>query len=85
MPISRAQLLAELLPALTELFGLDYEGFATTWAVYHEYSYPDNAWKVGAIERWIPGKHNNMRNVHKVTEAADELEAYKKFMDMVNK
>lgn len=85
MPISRAQLLVELLPALNELFGLDYEGFSTTWAVHHEYSYADNAWKVGVIEQWVPGQHHNMRNVHKVVDATDELEAYKKFMDMVNK
>lgn len=81
MAISRAQLLAELLPALNDMFGLDYEGFATTWAVYADYDHADMTWKVGKIERWIPGKHREMRHVYKVTEAVDEVEAYKKFME----
>ena len=85
MAISRAQLLAELLPALNEMFGLDYEGFTTTWAVYADYNHADMTWKIGKVEQWIQGIHDNLPNVHKITDATDEMDAYKKFMERLNR
>lgn len=90
MAISRAQLLNELLPALNELFGVEYENNNTTWAVYADYLYEDMEWRVGKIEPWRDYKHLKKgrngntylpKGVHKVTEAKDELDAYKKFME----
>lgn len=93
MAISRAQLLVDLLPGLNELFGTDFENIDTTWAVYADYDQSDMTWKVAKIEQWWDYKHLKKgrngntylpRGVHKVIEAKDELDAYKKFMERTN-
>lgn len=93
MAISRAQLLVDLLPGLNELFGTEYENYDTTWAVYADYCYDDREWKVSKIEQWWDSKHlkkgangnKSLRaGVHKITDAKDELDAYKKFMERTN-
>lgn len=81
MAISRAELVKELLPGLNKLFGTEYEKYDTTWAVYADYSCEDMEWRVGKIEPWWRSKHaESMQRVYKVTDAVDELAAYKKFM-----
>lgn len=79
MAISRAQLLKELLPGLNELFGTEYE-HKNTWAVFAERH--NGSWKIEKIERWLPWEHGeSMRRIHKITDATDEMDAYKKFME----
>jgi hypothetical protein len=89
MASRRAQLLAELLPALNELFGMEYENNNTTWAVYADYLYEHMEWRIGKIEPWSREKHTKTRpngekvrcdGVYMVTDAVDEMAAYKKFM-----
>lgn len=80
MAISRAQLLKELLPGLNELFGTEYE-HKNTWAVFADYHHEDMTWRVGKVERWDNGRHFNSPSTHKITNATDELDAYKKFME----
>lgn len=93
MAISRAELLKDLLPGLNELFGAEYENYDTTWAVYADYHYEDMEWKVSKIEQWESYKHLKTKpngdkvlpkGVHKITDAVDELAAYKKFMERTN-
>jgi hypothetical protein len=77
MAISRAQLLAELLPALNELFGLEYE---KGWAVHHKNG------KITKVEPWDGLKHMKLKgkkrisrpNIIHINEAIDELDAYMK-------
>jgi len=82
MAISRAELLKELLPGLNELFGTEYEKYDTTWAVYADCNLNDMTWQVKRIIPWLDRDPRvSDFNVHKVTEAKDELDAYKKFME----
>ncbi len=75
MAISRARLLAEILPALNEIFGTEYE---TGWAVFHEEQ------RVITVEPWDSSKHTWVKNKKRVirpgimhiTDAPDELGAY---------
>ena len=75
MGISRAQLLKELLPALNELFGLEYE---TGWAVFHRKQ------RVTKVEPWNSNKHMCVKKGERVTRSGimhitdvpDELGAY---------
>jgi hypothetical protein len=81
MGISRAQLLAEILPALNELFGLEYE---TGWAAYYSYYPEDMTYRVDKVEPWDSSKHTRMKKGKRVihpgilhiTDAPDELGAY---------
>lgn len=85
MAVSRAQLLVDLLPGLNELFGTDFENIDTTWAVYADYDQSDMTWKVKRIIPWLDrDPRESDFNVHKVIEAKDELDAYKKFMERTN-
>jgi hypothetical protein len=75
MAISRAQLLKELLPALNELFGLEYE---TGWAVFHKRK------RVTKVEPWDSSKHTCVKKGERVIRTGimhiinvpDELGAY---------
>lgn len=75
MAISRAQLLAELLPALNDLFGTEYEG---GWAVHHKER------DILKVEPWDSHKHMRTKSrkravrpgiIH-VNSARDEIDAY---------
>ena len=75
MAISRAQLLKELLPALNELFGMEYD---TGWAAFHREQ------RVTKVEPWDSSKHTYVRKKERIirsgimhiTNAPDELGAY---------
>lgn len=79
MAISRAQLLVELLPALNELFGLEYE---KGWAVHHKNG------QITKVEPWDGLRHMKLKgkkrisrpNVLHIDEACDEMEAYAQAM-----
>ena len=57
------------------------ESLSTTWAVFADYHHENMTWRVGKVERWDNGRHFNSPSTHKVTNATDELDAYKKFME----
>jgi hypothetical protein len=75
MAISRAQLLKELLPALNELFGMEYE---MGWAVFHKRK------RVTKVEPWDSSKHTCVKKKKRVVRTGimhiinvpDELGAY---------
>lgn len=78
MAISRAELLKELLPGLNELFGTKYEEYRNTWAVYAEHDPNTGELKVTKIVPWF--ERDEDTNPVKITDAPDEMDAYKKFM-----
>lgn len=83
MAISRAALLKELLPGLNELFGMEYENYETTWAVYADYQQHDMTWQVKKIVPWLSRDPKGSDfNVHKITDAMDEIAALKKFTEL---
>ena len=75
MAISRAQLLKELLPALNELFGMEYE---MGWAVFHKRK------RVTKVEPWDSSEHTHMKKgkrvirpgIMHIINVPDELGAY---------
>ena len=76
MAISRADLLQELLPALNELFGDAYSG----WAVHTDYSFEHNEWRIAKVEAWMPFKHEGASHIIHVKDAPDEMGAYAEVM-----
>lgn len=84
MAISRAALLKELLPALNELFGTEYETEPGSWAVYADYLCEDMSWHIRKVEPWRRSVHEDKRGIYKITDQPDELGAYKAFMESRN-
>jgi len=84
MAISRAELLKELLPGLNELFGTEYEKYDTAWAVYADCNLNDMTWQVKRIIPWLDyiPDDGDLHSPFKVKDAKDELDAYKKFMEL---
>lgn len=80
MAISRARLLKELLPGLNELFGTEYE--KNVWMVHAEYNHHDMTYRVIKITPWwARDSEASDFKVFKITDAVDEMDAYKKFME----
>lgn len=71
--------------ALREIIrDIEYE-LNHTWAVYADYRYEDMTWQVNKIERWNNAQHSeSMHHIRKVTDAKDELDAYRKFMEQTD-
>ena len=75
MAITRAQLLKELLPAMNKVFDTAYN---PGWAVYTDYLYHNQEWRIAKVEQWNPLKHVGETHVFHVRpeDAVDEMAAY---------
>lgn len=87
MAISRAALLKELLPALNEVFGMEYENKG--WAVFYDYCHEDMSYRIAKVEPWDywehsvdgPGARRHPKpGIMKIEKAPDELGAYAEAM-----
>lgn len=56
---------------------------STTWAVYADFMHDTGTYKVVKVVPWSERTYD--APIHKVQNAVDEMDAYKKFMEQVDK
>lgn len=72
-----------LQATLNDTFAGVYE--ENVWAVHFDYCHADMTYKIARIEPWWLRTPSGSHMVQRIAGAVDEMDAYKKFMERIDK